>query len=111
MTLITAQHTVAMPLDRRGAVDPERYDTGRMISVDEARAAVLGRVPLLSTERVPLNAALSRVLRAPAAADRDQPPFHRAAMDVCLVLLWRNHVLDKIWMSQYQFLHRNEKHL
>ena len=53
----------------------------RMISVDEARAAVLGRVSLLATESVTLAAAWSRVLRAAAVSDRDLPPFHRAAMD------------------------------
>jgi len=52
-----------------------------MISVDEARAAVLGRAPLLATERAPLAAAWSRVLRVAAVSDRDQPPFPRAAMD------------------------------
>ena len=52
-----------------------------MISVDEAQAAVLGRVPTLSVETAPLARAWSRVLRAPIIADRDQPPFDRAAMD------------------------------
>ncbi len=52
-----------------------------MISVDEARAAVLERVSILPTETVPLSAALARVLRAPVAADRDLPPFNRSAMD------------------------------
>lgn len=52
-----------------------------MISFDEAQAAVLGRVPVLPTEKVPLGIALSRILRAPVAADRDLPPFNRAAMD------------------------------
>ncbi len=52
-----------------------------MISVDEARAAVFGRVPTLPTETVPLAVARSRVLRAPVVSDRDFPPFNRAAMD------------------------------
>lgn len=52
-----------------------------MISVDDARSAVLGRVPTLGTETVPLFAAASRVLRAPVVSDRDLPPFNRAAMD------------------------------
>ena len=52
-----------------------------MITVDEAQAAVLGRVPTLPTETVPLAAALSRILRAPVVSDRDLPPFNRAAMD------------------------------
>lgn len=42
---------------------------------------VLGRVSTLPAETVPLARAWSRVLRAPIIADRDQPPFARAAMD------------------------------
>ena len=53
----------------------------RMISVDEAQAAVLARVPTLTTEAVPLETALSRILRADVLSDRDLPPFNRAAMD------------------------------
>jgi len=52
-----------------------------MISVDEAQAAVLERVPTLTTEAVPLEAARLRVLRADVLSDRDLPPFHRSAMD------------------------------
>lgn len=52
-----------------------------MISVDEAQAAVLGRVPTLAAETVALAASLSRVLRANVVSDRDLPPFDRAAMD------------------------------
>jgi len=52
-----------------------------MISVDEAQAAVLGRVPTLAMETVALGASLSRVLRAPIVSDRDLPPFNRSAMD------------------------------
>ncbi len=52
-----------------------------MITVDEAQATVLGRAPTLGTEAVPLEAARSRVLRANVLADRDLPPFNRAAMD------------------------------
>ena len=52
-----------------------------MISVDEAREAILGRAPTLPAERVPLAGGLSRVLREPVVADREFPPFHRAAMD------------------------------
>jgi len=52
-----------------------------MISVDEAQAAVWGRVPTLAPETELLANCASRVLRAAVSADRDQPPFHRAAMD------------------------------
>ena len=52
-----------------------------MITVDEAQAIVLGRVPTLATEAVSLETAWSRILRANVLSDRDQPPFDRAAMD------------------------------
>ncbi len=52
-----------------------------MITVDEALAAVLGRVRTLGTEATPLADSVSRILRAPVVADRDLPPFNRAAMD------------------------------
>jgi molybdopterin molybdotransferase len=48
---------------------------------DEALARVLRFVPALGVERVALRAALGRVLREDVKADRDQPPFDRAAMD------------------------------
>ncbi|MCE9590150.1 MAG: molybdopterin molybdotransferase MoeA [Planctomycetes bacterium] len=50
-------------------------------SYDEALARVLEHVPALRVERVPLSGALGRVLREDVAADRDQPPFNRSAMD------------------------------
>lgn len=52
-----------------------------MITVDEALAAVLGRVRTLGTEATPLADSVSRILRAAVVADRDLPPFNRAAMD------------------------------
>lgn len=52
-----------------------------MISVDDAQAAVLERAGTLPAESVALASALARVLRAPVMADRDMPPFNRAAMD------------------------------
>jgi len=52
-----------------------------MITVDEAQAAVWGRVTTLDAEAVPLEAARSRILRANVLCDRDLPPFNRAAMD------------------------------
>ncbi len=52
-----------------------------MITVDEALAAVLGRVRTLGAEATPLAKAVSRILRAAVVADRDLPPFNRAAMD------------------------------
>ncbi|MBP9946168.1 MAG: molybdopterin molybdotransferase MoeA [Vicinamibacteria bacterium] len=52
-----------------------------MITVDEARAVVLGHVITLPVETGPLAQAEGRILRAPVASDRDLPPFNRAAMD------------------------------
>jgi molybdenum cofactor synthesis domain-containing protein len=52
-----------------------------VVSVEEARAIVLAEVPTLASEDVGLADALSRVLAEDVAADRDLPPFDRAAMD------------------------------
>lgn len=52
-----------------------------MVTVDEARAIVLGEARPLASEEVALADALSRVLAEDVAADRDLPPFDRAAMD------------------------------
>ena len=55
-------------------------------SYEEAAALVAARAERLarirvSAERVPLARALGRVLAAPLAADRDQPPFSRSTRD------------------------------
>jgi molybdopterin molybdotransferase len=50
---------------------------GYAAALGEALAAVMP----LGTEQVALGAARGRVLRQDIAADRDQPPFDRAAMD------------------------------
>jgi molybdopterin molybdotransferase len=55
-------------------------------SYEEAAALVAARARRLarlrpSAERVPLALALGRVLAAPLAADRDQPPFPRSTRD------------------------------
>jgi molybdopterin molybdotransferase len=52
-----------------------------MIAVEEALAMVIERTPVLSAETVPLGMAWGRVLRSSVVADRDLPPFDRAAMD------------------------------
>ncbi|HJT42171.1 MAG TPA: gephyrin-like molybdotransferase Glp [Rhizomicrobium sp.] len=51
------------------------------MGVNEARAAMLAAVSVLVAERVPLSAALNRVLSDAVIADRDQPPFAVSAMD------------------------------
>ncbi|WP_420002934.1 gephyrin-like molybdotransferase Glp [Arenibacterium sp. LLYu02] len=52
-----------------------------MISVAEARAALLDLVSTLEVEYVPLAEAAGRVLAEPVSATRDQPPFDASAMD------------------------------
>ena len=52
------------------------------ISLDEARALIDGAIKTVDRkERVPLVHASGRVLAQPVVADRDVPPFPRAAMD------------------------------
>lgn len=52
-----------------------------MVSVEQARAIILGEARPLASETVALDDALGRVLAEDVAADRDLPPFDRAAMD------------------------------
>ena len=52
-----------------------------MIPLEEAQARVLALVTPLGVEEVALRRAAGRVLRAPVAAERDQPPFDASAMD------------------------------
>lgn len=54
---------------------------GRLMSVLEARAAMLSFVRPLGDESVLLQAALGRVLAGDIVAGRDQPPFVVSAMD------------------------------
>ena len=49
--------------------------------VSEALARVLALCPAMPTETVPLAEAAGRVLAAPLAATRNQPPFRASAMD------------------------------
>ena len=59
----------------------DTYHTTLLPSYDEALGSVLARVAVLDDESVPLGGALGRVLNEDVAADRDQPPFDRSAMD------------------------------
>lgn len=52
-----------------------------MLSVDDARATVLERVPRLAAELVPLEAACGRLLGADVIAPRALPGFDNSAMD------------------------------
>ncbi|MGY6548548.1 MAG: molybdopterin molybdotransferase MoeA [Roseinatronobacter sp.] len=52
-----------------------------MIPVEDALARLFALVTPLPGEEVPLDRAAGRVLRAPAQAQRDQPPFAASAMD------------------------------
>lgn len=52
-----------------------------MLSVADAFSIVLNQSLMLSSETVPLEQAVGRVLREDLKADRDFPPFDRVAMD------------------------------
>jgi molybdopterin molybdotransferase len=52
-----------------------------MISVEQARAALLNLVAPLAVEHVPLRQAAGRVLAQDVAATRTQPPFAASSMD------------------------------
>lgn len=52
-----------------------------MLSVGEARDAILGSMPTLEAEPVTANRSAGRVLRQAVVAERDQPPFDRVMMD------------------------------
>jgi molybdopterin molybdotransferase len=52
-----------------------------MVSVQQALEIVLRETPSLAAEDVALEEALARVLAEDVTADRDLPPFDRAAMD------------------------------
>ncbi|HRO02110.1 MAG TPA: molybdopterin molybdotransferase MoeA [Terricaulis sp.] len=52
-----------------------------MISVAEARDAILRNAAGCDVETLPLRAALGRTLREDIVAHRDQPPFRASAMD------------------------------
>jgi molybdopterin molybdotransferase len=54
---------------------------GMTLTVEKALETVLANTPTLPAEDVPLPSALGRVLAEDVAADRDFPPFDRAAMD------------------------------
>jgi molybdopterin molybdotransferase len=53
----------------------------KLMSVDDARAAMLAEVSALPAETVALGDAIGRVLAEDVAAARDQPPFTNSAMD------------------------------
>jgi molybdopterin molybdotransferase len=52
-----------------------------LLSVDEALAAILARIPVLESEERELGEALDRVLAEDLHADIDVPPFDNSAMD------------------------------
>ncbi len=52
-----------------------------MVSVEQALEIVLREAPALAAEEVPVEEALGRVLSSDVTADRELPPFDRAAMD------------------------------
>ncbi|MEX0774117.1 MAG: molybdopterin molybdotransferase MoeA [Phycisphaeraceae bacterium] len=56
-------------------------DASPLPAYDTALATLLARVERIGVQSVHLEEARGRVLRQAVLADRDQPPFHRAAMD------------------------------
>lgn len=55
---------------------------GKLLSVDEAQALIAARIPPIEgCERVPLRAALGRVLAEPLRAPGPLPPFFNSAVD------------------------------
>lgn len=52
-----------------------------MLTVGEARDAILAAMPILDAESIPTNLSTGRVLRQVVVAERDQPPFDRVMMD------------------------------
>jgi len=63
------------------AIKAQKSQNREMISVAEAIQIVRQQTLALSTERVPLEHALGRVLVEDVVADTDLPPFDRAQMD------------------------------
>ena len=53
----------------------------KLLSVDEARERILGRVRTLEAVRLPLGEALGSTLAEDVRTDRDVPPFRNSAMD------------------------------
>ncbi len=52
-----------------------------MLTVSEARNAILEAMPAFDSESVTVETAVGRVLRQSVVAERDQPPFDRVMMD------------------------------
>lgn len=52
-----------------------------MITVQEAIEIITSRTKDFGIEKIPLNQAMTRILREDLIADRDFPPYHRVTMD------------------------------
>src|SRR5690606_2678820 len=63
-----------------------------MLTYLEARDKIRSMIKQLPAERIPLTQASNRILAHPIFADRDYPPFHRAAMDGIAICIddWNN---------------------
>src|SRR5690606_37319453 len=70
---------------RRGAARRDgrvqQQEAAGMITVEEHRDRILAAVPTLEATRVPLAAALGRILREPVRSAVDLPLFDNSAMD------------------------------
>jgi len=67
-----------------------------MLTYLEARDKIRSMVKQLPTERIPLAQVLNRILAYPIFADRDYPPFNRAAMDGVAIRMedWNNGIRE-----------------
>lgn len=52
-----------------------------LLPVEDALRIILSHIPPVTSEDVPLDQAVGRVLAAPVVAGHDQPPFNASAMD------------------------------
>ena len=63
-----------------------------MITVHEAEQLILQNVKSFGTTKCPLSSAIGHILQEDIFSDRDQPPFHRVAMDGIAIRCsaWKN---------------------
>lgn len=65
-----------------------------MLTVAEARAAILDAMPAAATQFIDLTKATGRVLQQTVVAERDQPPFDRVMMDG-IAIAYADHATGK----------------
>lgn len=68
-------------LRRPASLDPSTLGGFTPISPQMAEEAILGAVPVLPAEMLPLESCIGQTLRQDVFAERDNPPFDRVCMD------------------------------